>query len=506
YDQPKGAKITLGLLRLPARDPKHRIGSLFVNPGGPGGMATRFALSARHFLSGGVLDRFDIVGLDPRGVGKSTQLQCFSTTAQRDRALAPLDDLAFPYGPTEEASYVGAAKALGRACSTTVRSLTGAMSTSEDARDLDVMRRAVGDRKLSYFGLSYGSALGQYYADLFPDRVRVVAIDGVINPLTWAGTTATRETVQDDRLRSADGAYAALRELLKRCAAAGAARCTLAADGDPTANFDVLAQRLRVTPASLPDPVDGTTTVTYADFISYVLGNLYDDNGYGNVVAMTKRLLEATAPAAAGTPADRDAAGRAVAALLARAKADARGSYNSSFEMYSAVSCTDGQHPADASLWPAKLAAADVRAPYFGRAWGYSTVACGRSTWTVRDEDAYTGPWTKRTSGPVLVVGNYWDPATNYAEAVAVSKELPNSRLLSSDSWGHTAYGRGTCVTGAVDRFLLTAALPAKGTVCKGDVQPFAARVAAARVGGSPDVDGTEPPLPNPWLAALARR
>ncbi|MER7418035.1 alpha/beta hydrolase [Micromonospora peucetia] len=92
----------------------------------------------------------------------------------------------------------------------------------------------------------------------------------------------------------------------------------------------------------------------------------------------------------------------------------------------------------------------------------------------MRDEDAYTGPFNRRTSAPVLVVGNYWDPATNYRGAVSSARLLPNSRLLSSDSWGHTAYGTSACATGAIDAYLLRGALPANGKVCVGDLQPFA--------------------------------
>ena len=106
--------------------------------------------------------------------------------------------------------------------------------------------------------------------------------------------------------------------------------------------------------------------------------------------------------------------------------------------------------------------------------------SCASTSWTVNDEDAFRGPFSRRTVKPLLVVGNYWDPATNYAGAVATSKLMPNSRLLSSDSWGHTAYGTSDCVTDAVDRYLIKGTLPRKGKVCKGDLQPF---------DGSSDVD-----------------
>jgi pimeloyl-ACP methyl ester carboxylesterase len=515
YDQPKGATTQVAVVRVKARDQRRKIGSLFINPGGPGGSSTQMALLAPAFLSDAVLNRFDVVGVDPRGVSSSENVRCFPSALEHDAVMAPLTQLLFPYGRAEEAAYVKAAKAVGRACSTTGRPLTGAMSTAEVARDMDVMRRAVGDKKLTYLGFSYGTALGQYYANMFPDRVRALAIDGVINPVNWVGSRATRETIQDERLRSADGAYKALREILVRCDRAGGSKCSFAT-GDPVANFDLIARRLKARPVVVDDGQGNSVTVTYSLFVSAVLNNLYSDRGYRDITQLAAELLVVTEPPSAQTAASaRTAAKRSAAALLA-ARPTARPGrdfpYDNSMDSALAVGCTDGQHPADASLWPAKAAAADRRAPYFGRAWAYTTISCARSSWTVRDEDAYQGPWTKRTSGPVLVIGNYWDPATNYSEAVAVGKLLPNSRLLSSDSWGHTAYGTSACATGAMDAFLLTQALPRKGAVCRGDVQPFqavssTARVAAAAAGikvaggrppaGSPKV---LPPVHNSWL------
>jgi hypothetical protein len=102
---------------------------------------------------------------------------------------------------------------------------------------------------------------------------------------------------------------------------------------------------------------------------------------------------------------------------------------------------------------------------------------CAGDAFTGSDEDAYTGPFTKRTAAPVLFVGDFHDPATNYRGAVSASRRLPNSRLLSSDSWGHTAYGTSDCVTAAMDKYLLSARLPAKGKICTGDIQPYASDV-----------------------------
>jgi pimeloyl-ACP methyl ester carboxylesterase len=481
YDNPKGAKIELAVLRVKARNARQRIGSLFVNPGGPGGSAVQLAHAAPYFLGDEVLDRFDVVGVDPRGIGFSDQLKCFRNNGEQAAALEGYT-LPFPYTPAEEKASVAAVKALGRACSTTGRRIAGAMSTAEVARDMDVLRRAVGDKKLTFLGFSYGSALGQYYANMFPDRVRAVAIDGVINPVAWVGTRATREIIQDDRLRSADGAYKALREILVRCDKAGGALCRFA-PGNPVKNFDLIATRLKARPVVLEDEGE-SVTVTYAGFITYTLFALYSPSGYRSITSLAAELIILTEPPAVGAAKARRASAHRSAlqhvqrlerAIKVRAQSPARDfPYDNSWEAYVGVACTDGLHPRDAALWPRLTDASDRRAPYFGKAWAWSTAPCARSTWTVRDEDAYRGPFTRRTSAPVLVVGNFWDPATNYQDAVTASRLLPNSRLLSSDSWGHTAYGTSECATRSVDAYLLKVALPPRGRVCKGDEQPFA--------------------------------
>ncbi|MFG1774893.1 alpha/beta hydrolase [Micromonospora sp. NPDC049048] len=472
YDKPNGPTTEVAVLRVKARDQQRKIGSLFINPGGPGGSGTDVALAAPYFLGDEVLDRFDIVGVDPRGVAASQQVRCFPSVKEQTRAYAGLN-VAFPWTKAEEKAGIASSKAVGKGCSTTGRPLTGAMSTAEVARDMDVLRRAVGDRKLTYLGFSYGSILGQYYANMFPDRVRALAIDGVLNPNEWVGQGKARSLSQEDRMRSAQGAYKALREILVRCDRAGAQACPLA-EGDPVASFDLVAKRLRAKPVVIEDPDFGRVTITYADFIAANLSVLYGPTGFVEVVDMTSALLVLTDPAS--SPAARRPASVTVTRQAAKAREQARRydfPYDNGLETFLGVDCTDAYHPKDAGSFPALAAKADKRDPYFGRLWTWGTSSCARKTWTVRDEDAYTGPFNRRTAAPVLVVGNYWDPATNYRGAVSSARLLPNSHLLSSDSWGHTAYGTSACVTGAVDAYLLRGALPANGKVCVGDVQPF---------------------------------
>ena len=473
YDRPYGKKVTIALLRVKARDQKHKIGSLFVNPGGPGVPATDFALLSPLFLSDSLLQRFDVVGMDPRGIGASSNVNCFGTARRQTVALKGMRPL-FPYGKKQEKAYVAAAKTFGRACSTRGRTLAGAMSTAEVARDMEVMRRAVGDRKLSYLGFSYGTAIGQYYANLFPDRFRAIAVDGVINPRTWAGSKRTGNTIQDDRLRSADGAYRAFAEIMRRCDRAGSARCAFAA-GNPLNNFATITRRLKAHPIVVDVPLlNIKVRQTYADFIGAILDALYSPTAGDDVTALSQAMWLLTAPA--GVPAAKLASARTAVGERIRLRELGRAfPYENAIDAYASVTCTDGRHPRDAAKWPAMAAKADRRAPYFGRAWAWSSVMCARKTWTVRDEDAYTGPFTRRTANTVLLVGSYWDPATNYRDAVIAARNLPNSRVLSSNNWGHTAYGTSACATGAIDRYLLHKTLPAKGAVCVGDDQPFTA-------------------------------
>ncbi|HEX8344300.1 MAG TPA: alpha/beta hydrolase [Actinoplanes sp.] len=491
YDNPKGSTTELALLRIKAKDQKNRIGSLFLNPGGPGGQGTAIAYAAPQFLSESVLDRFDIVGVDPRGIGFSDNIKCFTSLKDQAAVMKGLN-VAFPYTTAEKSAFVASSKKLGKACSTGGKRLAGAMSTAEVARDMDVLRRSVGDKKLNYMGFSYGSALGQYYANMFPDRFRALVVDGVIDPTKWVGSAATKEVPSFDRIRSADGSYKALKEVLVRCDKAGGLKCVFAA-GDPVKNFETIAQRLRAKPLVIEDPEFGTFTFTYADFIVSSLIELYYPDGAQYIVEMLSDLYTLTEPPAASSSAARTAARSDLVAKIRSAKTNRPAAgfpYDNSLEAFAGVSCTDSLNPADAGSFPGLADKADKRAPYFGRVWVWNTPWCASKTWTVRDEDAYKGPFTKRTVAPVLIVGNYWDPATNYSGAVAASKLLPNSRLLSSDSWGHTAYGTSTCATTAIDNYLLKATLPAKGKLCVGDLQPFATAPQAARTDrASTDID-----------------
>ncbi len=489
YDQPKGATTELALLRIRVADPKQRIGTLFVNPGGPGGSGVQMAAFAPEFLGPKVLAKFDIVGVDPRGVSFSDNVRCFKDFGAQAKALSGMNT-PFPRTPTETDGYIKSAMAFGRGCSSSGQALGAAMSTAEVARDMDVLRRTFGDSKLSYLGFSYGTYLGQVYANLFPDRVRAVAIDGVLDPVAWAGTEGASLHPQTQRLKSGEGGYRALMKVLDLCRGSGPDYCNLAGLGDPRTLFAQTMDELKTNPIEVRDPETGQVffTLNYAMATAFLLSDLYspygamfvdwDLTGFVQMLADPMARKAATRRTAADLQARlaaKESKDRAAKASLARAGAAAGWGfpYDNSPEAFQSVLCTDSRNPSAARLWPYFSASAERSAPGFGPLWTWGSAPCASSTWKVSDEDSYRGPFTKRTANPVLVVGNYWDPATNYAGAVKAASLLPNSRLVSSNSWGHTAYGTSVCVNTAVETYLLTTAVPPVGAKCVGDVQPF---------------------------------
>jgi len=481
YRHPDGARIRIALLRIPARDPRHRLGTVFVNPGGPGDSARDFAFSATvpPAVPAKIRDRFDIVGIDPRGVGGSTPIRCFTSGAERARVEGPLTATPFPVTAAAQRTWIGAARALGRACSATARPIASAMSTTEDARDMDVLRRAVGDRKLTFLGVSYGSYLGLVYASMFPDRVRAMVLDGIVNARAWAGTPATAGVPQLDRVGAAAASDRVLRKLLALCQRAGRPACPFAGPGarpSTTARFARLAARLRAHPERLAAPGTRAVTFTYQNLIADTGQWLRLQAGYRGLFPELAGLARLTAPGGGGP--GRAAVVRQVLRLHA-ALQPGPVPYDH-YAASSAVLCTDGLHAADAAAWPAAASAASRQARYFGAAYAWDTVQCATGTWTAQDPNVYRGPFRPRTSAPVLLVGARWDPATSFSSAVETARMLPGSRLVASGNWGHTSLLTSACVDNAVwDYLLRPQAVAPRVTHCRGDIQPFAPGPAA---------------------------
>jgi pimeloyl-ACP methyl ester carboxylesterase len=485
YDRPRGTKISLALIRLPAGDPARRIGSIFINPGGPGGSGVDFVRAAGPILySDEVRARFDLVGFDPRGIIGSTPLRCFETF---DQALAVLPPMAFPVTRAEERIWVRSDRALARACAQRGGAILDHMSTANVARDLDLLRRAVGDDKLSYVGYSYGTYLGATYANLFPNKVRALVVDGVLDPIAWAtGRGDQARTLPfSTRLRSDQGALATLNEFFRLCDA-GADNCAFSA-GNPRRRFARLAERLLEEPLQLPDGQGGTFPFTYADLVGTALGAMYDPASWPDLAVFLQQLWDLAQPQAAAAT---------LRTLRARLGGFQQEEYPNFVEGFPGVACSETDNPANVGAWARAARASDQRFRYFGRLWTWITSIC--QPWPGQDADRYDGPWTRRTSNPVLVVGTRFDPATRYQGAVILDNLLPRSRLLTLDGWGHTSFLASACIDGHVSGYLLTARVPPRGTVCQPDVVPFAQPAAQAQTlaaGGASPRSAVIPPM-----------
>ena len=277
YDHPLGPTTRLFLSRLKAHpEPGHTaIGTLFVNPGGPGGPSSSVTGIFARLLGSSIHTHFDVIGIDPRGVGSSTAARC-----RIPEHAPPYLSRAFPM-TADEVSRVLAFNAYERkACREGGNAILDHMTTADTARDMDLIRQAVGDDQLTYYGISYGTYLGATYARLFPTRVRALITDGVLDPVAWStGRHGTGTTVPfSTRLGSGHGAAEALVSAFGVCDHVGRHRCAFA--GDALHKWRSMTNRLRVAPVKLSDG----TRMHYADLVGGVLGGLYSRRYYRPVM------------------------------------------------------------------------------------------------------------------------------------------------------------------------------------------------------------------------------
>jgi pimeloyl-ACP methyl ester carboxylesterase len=472
YDRPNGPTIRLAMVRLPATDPEAKIGSIFLNPGGPGGSGIDFALGfgpfAEVFWGPEVRARFDIVGFDPRGVARSTPIQCF---ANLDRALQAFPPIAFPMTLEEVDLFVAADGLLAANCQRRAGPIGGHMSTANVARDLDQLREKVGDEQLNFVGLSYGTYLGQTYANLFPNRVRSVVIDGVLDPIAWANVEGL--VPFSTRLHSDEGAQETLGRFFELCEQAPPGNCAFAPNSAD--RFAALAAELLIAPVEVTDPETGETfPFTYQDLIGNALGALYNPFAYPDLAGLLAALEEFVSAADLGVLVEglQESSG-------IRDRRD-RPDYPNFVESFPAVACEDSNNPTDYQVWFDQGVSADATFGYFGRIWTWASSPCAQ--WPFDDGDRYMGPFTASTANSVLVIGNLYDPATRYEGAQLARALLPNSALVTVDTPGHTSLGLSFCAGFITGQYLLDPGVASgfDGTVCPSEFDPFELTVARA--------------------------
>ena len=446
YQHPGGQQVSLAVMR---HQPTGKsLGSLFLNQGGPSTQLDTFP-QAYQKLPAAVRDQYSVVAFDTRGFGQSTPLKCFPSQAAEDTFLADLP--VFPVGAAQTAAYQRTVAAFDARCAATRNPLLAHDSTADTARDMDLLRQAVGDPVLNYYGESYGTGIGAVYANLFPGRTGRMVFDGNIDPAAWLSRSPLpgwlREGADVDDART-------MAAFLSSCGQAGTSACAFSA-GTPaatTAKWNTLLQRLLKQPAAIGNPA---RVWTYADvnavFPEYTFSSWPDD------AALLQQLWAASAPGHAippGTPPLQPLAGVPVEQILGTA-------------------CSDVLNPRDPAAYPAAAKVAFARSGGFGlySAWQFAPCA----GWPAQAAtDHYNGPFNRPTASTILVVGNTTDPATPFRDSVAMSKDLARARLLTIDGFGHTLAGNpSACATGYVTSYLTTGALPKAGTVCQQDATPF---------------------------------
>lgn len=461
YDDPAGPTTPVHLLRMPATG--QRIGSLFVNPGGPGGSAVDFAQYAGSLIGPGVARHFDVVGVDPRGIGSPPFALCrYPSGDEPPRVRVP-----YPLTRDQAARRIHADRVLDRACAGDRSPIVDHMSTADYVRDIDVVRQALGDEQLTYYGISYGSLVGQTYAAMFPDRVRAIIVDGVLDPIEW--TTGRDPSLPSTyRLGSGKGAYEALTSALTACDRVGPERCVLAGHAQQAW---LRAYRLAVRGALRADD----HRIAPQELVQTALSALYDAGAIREwLLPFLRHVLRSSGASGRVSGSDwahlvrireqREAAGP-YTFVPARQRAAAYGRRDVGFE---SVLCSDAVNPRDPWAWQRASLRADRKQPWFGRFWTWAGSLCARWPGT-GGEDAFRGPWRTTTSTPLLVVGNTHDPATPISGARTANRQFAGSVLLTLDGWGHGALASGDCIAKRMAAYLIEQRLPGPSVYCRPD-------------------------------------
>lgn len=437
WNDPARSEIELALIRSTA--PGKSMGSLLVNPGGPGGSGYDFIRDSLDYAVGAkLIANYDIVGFDPRGVNKSSAVKCYD--AQEMDAY--LFDIPKAIGEKGSDSWLDAmdrnSEDFGQACLKNTGELLGYVDTVSAARDLDLMRAVLGDERLNYLGYSYGTFLGATYASLYPERTGHLVLDGALDPAT---------TEFDVTKMQAVGFEKALRAYLADCLTGP--KCPFKGTVDEgMAKVGKFVEQLDASPLRASDGrFLGSTVMFYAIILPlynadnwYLLNNVFQDAFSGD-------------PDVAFTMADF---------YFGR---NPGGSYNdNSFEAFVAINCLDYMSTSTRGTLAAEAKELAAAAPVFGPQMAWGGTAC--DSWPFQSTRVRE-PIAAKGSAPILVVGTTGDPATPYQWAKNLASQLENGHLITYDGEGHTAYnGESACVNNAVEDFFLKNLVPASDPRC----------------------------------------
>ncbi|WP_367321659.1 alpha/beta hydrolase [Streptomyces sp. HUAS ZL42] len=441
YDRPGAGDVRLAVARKKATGRGKPLGSLLVNPGGPGGSAVAYLqMYAGIGYPAEVRARYDMVAVDPRGVARSEPVECLDgphmdTYTQTD--MTPDDQ-------KEIDGLVGAYRKFAEGCGADSPGLLRHVSTVEAARDMDIVRAALGDRKLTYVGASYGTYLGATYAGLFPDRVGRLVLDGAMDP----SLPARRMNLDQTK-----GFETAFQSFAKDCVRQR--DCPLGGPGTTPAqvgrNLKAFFRKLDAHPIPAGD-VDGRK-LGESLATTGVIAAMYDESSWEQLrEALTSAMKE------------NDGAGLLVLSDSYYER-DGDGRYTNLMFANAAVNCLDlpaafaSPHQVEEAL-----PAFEKASPVFGEGLAWASLNC--AYWPVKP----TGEPRRivaEGAAPIVVVGTTRDPATPYTWAQSLSRQLSSARLLTYDGDGHTAYGRGSdCIDSTIDAYLVRGTPPKNGKRC----------------------------------------
>ncbi|MEO3823408.1 alpha/beta hydrolase [Actinomadura sp. B10D3] len=436
HADPAGPRIGIALLKVPATDRRHRIGSLVFNFGGPGGDGVdTLAQTAGEYAA--LRARYDLIGFDPRGVGRSTPVTCVGGRGL-DRLLAEDDS---PDTAAEQKAYMARRAAYARACEARSGALLPHVGTLDAVRDLDLIRAALGERRLNYFGVSYGTWLGGGYAHRYPARVGRAVLDGAVD---------TGKDPAELALGQAAGFQRALGEFGAACARLGRSLCPLGKDG-PSAVASI--GRILAGLDRRPLPTSSGRRLTQSLGTTAVAAGLY-----------SRKAWPYLAQGLADAVKRRDGSLLLLLADLQNGRR-ANGAYSNFSAANTAITCADGADRYTADDVRELLPTFRAVSPIFGPSMAWGLTQC--TGWPVEgDDDAreVSAP----SAGPILVVGTTGDPATPYAWAPELTRRLGGgATLLTLRGEGHGAYATGDrCVRRAVNAYLLRGSAPPAGMTC----------------------------------------
>ena len=447
YSKPDGQTIEIAMKKHQATG-SVRQGTLFMNPGGPGGSGVDDVGAMVDSTFAGVQKSYDIIGFDPRGVGSSTAVNCTSDTeleAKTEDAPVNAGEGAATF--EQRAAVISAQfKQFEASCAagTKPAELLDHVDTVSVARDLDVLRALSGDQKLNYLGFSYGTYLGATYAELFPANTGRLVLDGAVDPSLSAA---------DLSLGQAKGFEASLRAYVQSCQSSKLG-CPLS--GDVDSGVSQIRELLESTKAAPLPTSDDKRPLTYDLAVYGVLGSMYQTQLWPSLTLALSQAM--------GKMGDPDGS-----ALLAIADAvssrQSDGSYSGNgAEALMAVNCLDYPVQGDNTSWEENAKAVNEASPTFGSQLLYPDAYCqgwGHTSSRKREKITASG------AAPILVVGTTGDPATPYAWSESLADQLESGQLMTWKGDGHTAYGRSNdCVKKAVDTYLLNGTMPDKGLTC----------------------------------------